>query len=619
MTGRRTDEERGAGPAPGLDLEALARTPGVRDFEVSREGTIAFSWNRSGQFEVYLLSTEGGEPRPITAGPESKVRPRWSPDGRRLVYAQDFQGDERFDLFQYDPASGETRNLTPDTDFSLYPYASWSPDGRHLAFTSDSAGRFAVYRTPVDGSAPPVRLTDHEYSDDEPHWSPDGQWIALSALVSAQETQLFLVPSAGGAARPVARDGKALWAQSPLWSPDGRRLAFTAYDRGFWDVQIAEIATGQVTSVSTADHDKWPLDWSPDGRRLLVARNAEGNVDLWLAGVGENGKSSPDGGAAMRSIGIGPGVHEGARFTPDGAGVVCLFYGAASAPDLWLLRPGEKTEPRRLTRSLSDRFTEDLFATPKAVRYPSAPGVTVPALLYRPRSSGAAGAPPGVVWIHGGPTWEQRNAWAPMIQHLVSRGCVVLCPNYRGSTGSGRAFQEANRYRLGIVDLEDVAAGYDFLAREGLAEPRRIAVTGGSWGGYLTMCAVTRHPEKWIAGSAVVPFLNWFTAMSGERADLQHWDRENAGDPERDQERLRETSPLFFLDCVRAPVQLIAGAHDPRCPVGETEQAREVLTRLGLPFECVIYPDEGHGFRREENRVDAYRRQATFLAKYLGL
>jgi dipeptidyl aminopeptidase/acylaminoacyl peptidase len=222
-----------------------------------------------------------------------------------------------------------------------------------------------------------------------------------------------------------------------------------------------------------------------------------------------------------------------------------------------------------------------------------------------------------VVYVHGGPNWLTQVTWDPLVQHMVSRGWAVLAPNYRGSTGYGRAWQLASRFDLGGCDTEDVVAGADYLSREGLADPARIAVTGRSWGGYLTMTAMTGYPDRWAGGSAVVPFINWFTAHANSREDLQHWDRENFGDPERDRELYRERSPYFSLERIAAPVQMICGAHDIRCPASESVQARDRLRALGKACELALYEDEGHSFLKIENIIDAKRRQMAFLARIL--
>ena len=214
---------------------------------------------------------------------------------------------------------------------------------------------------------------------------------------------------------------------------------------------------------------------------------------------------------------------------------------------------------------------------------------------------------------------NERQAW-------IGRGrpCQTsyleckLAPNYRGSTGYGRDWQFASRFDFGGCDTEDVVAGADYLAGEGLANPARIAVTGRSWGGHLTMTALTGYPDRWAGGSAVVPFLNWFTAHANSREDLQHWDKENFGHPEWDRELYYERSPFFFLERIEAPVQMICGAHDIRCPASESIQTRDRLEALGKTGELALYDDEGHSFLKIENVIDARRRQVTFLARILG-
>jgi dipeptidyl aminopeptidase/acylaminoacyl peptidase len=208
--------------------------------------------------------------------------------------------------------------------------------------------------------------------------------------------------------------------------------------------------------------------------------------------------------------------------------------------------------------------------------------------------------------------------WDPQIQHMVSRGWVVLAPNYRGSTGYGREWQLASRFDFGGVDTDDVAAGADYLTSHRIAASDKITITGRSWGGYLTMTCLTQYPERWRAGSAVVPFLNWFTGHTNPREDLQHWDLENFGDPEKDQELWNERSPFFFLDRIQAPVQPICGAHDVRYPESESTRANEQLTNLGKVCEYILYPDEGHSFLKVENQGKS-KQQVDFLAKHLEL
>jgi dipeptidyl aminopeptidase/acylaminoacyl peptidase len=198
---------------------------------------------------------------------------------------------------------------------------------------------------------------------------------------------------------------------------------------------------------------------------------------------------------------------------------------------------------------------------------------------------------------------------------MASRGWTVLEPNYRGSTGFGRSWQIASCFDMGGVDTRDCAAGAEYLKREKLAD--RIAVTGRSHGGYLTMTCLTQYPDIWCGGSAVVPFLNWFKSHEESREDLQHWNIENMGDPNDNYDKWYSASPYFFLDRVSAPVQLICGAHDPRCPAVESLDARDKLVELGKEVQLLLYQDEGHSFLKMENVIDAEVKRVKFLAKVL--
>jgi dipeptidyl aminopeptidase/acylaminoacyl peptidase len=238
----------------------------------------------------------------------------------------------------------------------------------------------------------------------------------------------------------------------------------------------------------------------------------------------------------------------------------------------------------------------------------------VPALLFKPNDTGEQ-LPPGVIVMHGGPTWLFQQLWYPLFQHMASRGWVVLCPNYRGSSGYGQAWQLANRFDLGTGDTRDIVAGAQYLINSGLVNPGMIAVTGRSYGGYLTMTCLTQYPERFIGGSAIVPFLNWFASHDRIRKDLQYWDIENMGDPVENYNRWYEASPYFYLERIQSPVQLICGANDPRCPASDSIEAHDQMLALGKNVDFILYQDEGHIFLKIENVIDHELRRVAFLAK----
>ncbi len=586
-----------------LDLDLLFRVPSVATYDLSPDGKrLAFAWNKSGQSEIYLLEVEAGNVRMLTQPPESKVAPRFSPDGSRIVYAQDSQGDECFDIFDLNLKDLRTRNLTPDTPESIYPGLRWSPDGERLAFASNKSGKFSIYTMPVEGGLPEI-LLEHEYIDSEPEWAPDGSRIAFTSLVSGQDNGLFIASLKDHASERVAEKGKPLEASDPAWSPDGKSLAFYSAEKGMYDVGVFRLGEKSVSWLTEGKQECYSPVWSPRGDAVAYELNLEGNIAIAVNRLDED----------VQTIQLAPGIHSDLRFSPDGERLFFLYNGPQHPNDLWMYSFADASFTQ-LTHSLPSGLDTSGFITPRPLRYGSSDGRMIPALLFTPRSRSGA----SVVYVHGGPTAQFMNSWNPLIQEFLDRGWAVLAPNYRGSTGYGREFREANRFVMGRLDLEDVVKGAEYLVTEGIGKQGRVAVTGGSFGGYLTMCALTKYPELWAAGSALVPFLNWFTEIANERDDLQYWDKQNMGDPEKDKERLHEASPIFYIDRIKAPVQMIAGAHDPRCPVSETLQAKEELVKRGKETDVMIYEDEGHGFRKLDNRLDAYKKTTEFLSKHLS-
>ncbi len=593
-----------------LHLEKLIRVPNVHGYDVAPDGkTAAVVWDKSGQLEIYLLPVSGkGRPKKITSGPESKVAPRFSPDGARLVFAQDYGGDENFDLFLYDLRARTTRNLTPDTPDTLNPDVSWSPDGARLAFTSNREGLFATYILEIESGAA-RRVTHHAYTDYGAEWSPDGKYLAVVANTRGQTHNTFIVDLTSGAARAIANAAGPIDALYPRWSPDGQRLAFSSFEPGLYSLFTFHLETGELKQETKATHEAFTPNWSPAGRQLTFTWNEDGNERVGVKNLRTN---------KVRYVSFPEGAHSQPRFSPDGRNVFFIYNGPRHPPDVWSLSLASGRK-RQITRSLPKTYRPGDFVSPKVARWESE-GLTISGLLYLPKGfrPSAKAKPPAVLYIHGGPTWQYKNEWYVTAQALVSAGYVVLCPNYRGSTGYGRAFQEANRFDLGGADMRDVITGAHWLVEQGYADTKRLAITGGSYGGYLTMTALTRHPRVFAAGSALVPYLNWFTEHENEREDLKYWDLENFGDPVKEAERYREYSPIYFMENILAPVQMIAGANDSRCPASETEQAAAVLKDLDVPYEIIIYPDEGHGFRKIENRVDAYVKRVEFLKKHLA-
>ena len=363
-----------------LNQDLLFRTPNVYawggGFDVAPDGrSIVYMWNGSGHWELYLLPIEGGTPRQLTSGPNSKMFPRFSPDGKRVAYGQDYDGDECFDVHVLDLASGQITNLMPDTpDEGLNECLRWSPDGRWIYYASNRDKDFAIFAVSVeDGTV--KRMTHHAASDVFVEPSPDGKWLAVQAMADGQNHVVYLVPTDGGPEIRVGEEHGLLDAEMPDWSPDSRQVAFVSADKGMYDVAIYDLASRTIDWLTHSDYEYYFPVWSPQADRLLYLASRDASFDLVLHDL----QLGPE------IIRVLPGLHNQARFTADGASLVFTYGGPAHPSDLWALRLADRAATQ-LTDSLPPQIDRSVFVQPTHVWYSSLdPGVQVPALLYRPR------------------------------------------------------------------------------------------------------------------------------------------------------------------------------------------------------------------------------------------
>ena len=598
-----------------IDIERLLRVPYVDpegSFDISPDGTrLAFAWNVTGQWEIYELEvTTSDSPKLASIGPGGKFAPKYSSDGTRLAYVVDFDGGENFHIFVQELNTGKCIDLTHNIDFAIQSNFCWSPDGIQIAFLGDRSGCFDTYVMPANGGKPRL-LFANGFPAWSVRWSPDGKYLAVMSEGIGQDYGVYIIPLDGSNPFPIADKRRQINALNPAWSPDSTKLAFHSdAPTGFHQIGIFDVNSCRISWLTSGQANCRAPSWSKDGRQLVYVR-AQGASDKVVI--------HPLNGTA-REFWVEKGVHYKPRFTPDGKNVVVIFNNPRHPPDIWMLTL-DSGEIRQLTNSFRNSdFSRSLMEStkitlPQEITYPGMDGTPIPALIFQ--SDHADETTPAVIIIHGGPSWHFQMEWYPFMIHLASRGWTVLAPNYRGSTGYGRDWQLSNRFDLGGVDTDDVAAGVRFLLDNKLADPKRIAVTGRSHGGYLTMSCLTRYPDLWCTGSAVVPFLNWFTGHENAREDLQHWDLQNFGNPKDNYDLWYERSPYFFLDQVQAPVQFICGENDPRCPASESTQARDKLLEHGKEVDFNLYLGEGHIFLKTENIVDAEVRRVNFLAKVL--
>jgi dipeptidyl aminopeptidase/acylaminoacyl peptidase len=278
-------------------------------------------------------------------------------------------------------------------------------------------------------------------------------------------------------------------------------------------------------------------------------------------------------------------------------------------------------EHRRLTDSLSPKVNREYLVDSQVVRYSSYDGLDIPALLYRPRQASADNRAAALVWVHGGPGGQSRVGYRAEIQFLVNHGYAVLAVNNRGSSGYGKTFHHMDDRKHGEVDLKDVVAARAYLESLDWVDGERVGVIGGSYGGYMVCAVLAFAPEAFELGIDIFGVTNWVRTLksippwwSSRREALY----DELGDPALEEERLRRISPLFHAGNIRRPLLVIQGANDPRVLQVESDEMVAAVRENGVPVEYVVFPDEGHGFRRRENRITAAEAYLSFLEEHLA-
>ncbi|MGZ4787716.1 MAG: prolyl oligopeptidase family serine peptidase [Terriglobales bacterium] len=574
---------------------------------------VALVTNLSDRMNIWLVPADGGWPQQLTVSDQRQYRPAWSPNGQWIAYQSDYDGNEQWDLFLVSPANGEVVQLTRTPEVSE-EQPTWSPTGKDLAYVTRAKAspsyEIAVLNVLSRKSRNLTINTLAEVSNTDPLWSPDGKSIVYTQEnASGRDSNVFVVDvETGKSTNLTAHEGEKTFAAT-AWSPDGKQLLIASNaENGFKNVALLDVATKKLDWLT---HEKWDVrsgQFSPDGEALSFEANVEGNVDIYLYHLLKHVAEKLD-----LPVGVNMTAGSASAFSKNGMQVLYSHSGPTMAEDLWVYSLATR-KSAQITHSMSAAISPNDMVIPYLVHYPSRDGkYTISAWAYMPYNIGRNEKYPAIIYIHGGPASQQRDDFNPFLQYMINQGYIVIAPNYRGSSGYGEAFKRANVMDMGGGDLQDVLAATDFMQKTGYVDPKKLIVMGRSYGGYMTMMAVTKDPEKWAAGVAVVPFVNWFTEYQNEDATLQAGDKATMGDPVANKALWEERSPINFVDKIKAPLLLIAGANDPRCPKSEAEQVAAAIKKNGGTVQLKVYEDEGHAFGKREDVIDHFKRISDFL------
>ena len=606
-----------------LSIEKLYMTRQVGGSTWSPDGkTVAFVSNLSGRNNLWLVPSEGGWPMQLTVSNERQTSPTWSPDGKWIAFMSDYDGDEQWDIFLVSPKTGQVVNLTNTREIAEESPA-WSHDGRYLAYIVkpkiSSVFEIDLYDTVLRSVKHLTTGTANDRMNVAPIWSADGKFIVYTEEQSkGTDSNVFAVDvTTAQSTLLTPHDGERSYSANDV-SPDGKSVLITSNaSDGYDNVGLLDIASKKIRWVT---QDKWEISgesFSPDGKYLTYNANVDGNTDVYLYDIA-SGKAH----ALLLPKGVNFSSGRTSPFTRDGARMLYYHTGPTAPGDLWVYELGDgksaDAKSHQLTHSLVGGVRSEDMVEPHLVHYPSKDGKwTISAFVYVPYNLPRNGEHPAIVYVHGGPTAQTMNTFNRFVQYMANQGYIVIAPNYRGSTGYGKEFQQANLFDMGGGDLQDVLGAADWIKQTGYVDPKKLILMGGSYGGYMTMMGVTKAPEVWAAGVPIVPFVNWFTEIQNEDPVLQQSDLATMGDLVKNKALYEDRSPINFVDKIKAPLYLLAGGNDPRCPKSEAQQVVDAVKKRGGVAEFKVYENEGHGFAKVENQIDAYKRVADFLKAHV--
>ena len=586
------------------DWEKRFRAPRVSlpDWAEDAPDRALFVSNATGTYELYAWDRATGEQRQATDRPTGTTDGVLSLDGEWIWWFSDTDGDE-FGVWMRQPFGGQQsadEPAAPGLDPSYPAGLALGRDGTAVVGRSTDEDGSTLHVVRPGGA--PQEIYRHRESAGVGDLSHDGSLLAIEhtehgdAMHSALRV-LRLDGSVVAELDDTAGGTRELGLEVLGFAPveGDSRLLVGHQRRGRWEPVVWDPLTGEETELAIELPGDVSAEWYPDGSGLLIVHSFEARGELWRYDFAKR---------ALVQIETPAGSVSGATARPDGS-VEYLWSSAA--------RPSE-------VRSTAGGVVLDApgFAAPASVPVEDAwvegPGGRVHALVQRPAGEGPF---PTVFEIHGGPTWHDSDAFAAGPAAWVDHGYAVVRVNYRGSTGYGREWTDALKHRVGLIELEDISAVREWAVYSGLADPAKLVLAGGSWGGYLTLLGVGTQPDAWAVGLAAVPVADYVTAYHDEMEALKAMDRTLlGGTPEEVPERFEASSPLTYVDAVRAPVYISAGLNDPRCPIQQVENYVDRLAGRGAIHEVYRY-DAGHGSLVVEERIKQVRLELDFADRHL--
>ena len=590
-------------PPEGWNLSLITSLERIRSHALSPDGeTVAFIKDGESLSDVYLMPSKGGWParittdRPLAAYWDDEI-PAWSPDGKWIAFG--IKGH----VHLVPREGGLPKKITDFAGAASGP--RFMPDSHGLIVTVERNETDQLLLTDIEGCWPRA-LTNDTLGD---HWdarpSPDGKSVVyiLRRFDDLNRLDVVLLEIESG--KSITLYGKpSTRALSPKWSPDCKWIAFIAQETERDEIYLIRPDGEGLHQLTNTGQDVAQFEWAPDGKQLLVIFNRNGSFDLSLVDA-EAG--------SVTELRSGVGLHANPNWAPDGSFITFEYESPLLPPDIYRLDLSSK-QVTQLTFSNPPALQTNKKVMPELVSYKSFDGLEIPAHLYRPeKPNGAA-----ILYPHGGPKDQYTYFWDDLAQYFTAKGYTYLAPNYRGSTGYGKQFERANYNDWGIGDTQDCLHGAKFLREFKEIRPESIGIMGGSYGGYMTICSLSRDPEYLFAcGVSKYGDSNLVSSWALCEKRLRYYTEIFLGHPSVNTSFYLKGSPINDVKNVQKPVLILHGLLDTVVPPEASEEWVEALKRHDKVFEYKTYEDEPHGFLRRENLYDVYERMEQFLDWYL--
>ncbi len=578
---------------------------------VSPDGKfIAYLTDITGTNQVWKVGIVSGCPEQLTFFDERVQFISWNPkDKYWILFGKDIGGNEHTQLFLLKSDGSEIRRLT-HKDNVIYNFGAWSGDGTMFAFASNERNRafFDVYVMNIKTGK--VELVwQNDGNNSVVAWSPDNKYILVSQNRSSFDNDLYLIEYETRKVYNITPHTEPARYIGAEFSKDSKRI-YLLSDQGkeFLSIAYIDLPTGKLNYIYGTNWDVGSIELSKDGKWLAFILNVNGYSEVYSLNLATK---------AVKKLNFPKGgIIGGLRFTPDGRKIIFTYQSPVKNQDIYYYDVVAGNY-KQITRSSTAGIPPSSFVEAQLVRFKSFDGLEIPGYLYLPKNAKKDGSLPAIVSIHGGPEAQELPRFSALYQYFVNNGYVVYAPNIRGSTGYGKTYASLDNTTRRKDAIKDVSMIPEFLKSTGYIDPAKIAVYGGSYGGYMTLSAVTFYPDLWAAGVDLVGISNFLTFLRNTGAWRQKHRMAEYGDPEKEADFLKEISPFYHVDKIKAPLMIIQGANDPRVPKSESDQIVESIKSRGGVVEYLVFEDEGHGLAKLKNRIKAYKAIVDFLDKYV--